>query len=142
MPQRSLAGLGFPRTRRLRRRREFLDVQGGRPPQGERPAAPGPRRRRAGRFVVFLRPRPDGALGRLGITTSAKIGRAVRRNRIRRLVREAFRTTPGLFPRDHDVVVLVTSGEGEWFLSGVIDELARWKQPRPLLPPAAHGGGR
>jgi ribonuclease P protein component len=112
-------------------------VQGGRPPEGERTVGRSSRRRRAGRFVVFLRRRPDGSPSRLGITTSAKIGRAVRRNRIRRLVREAFRTTPDLFPRDHDVVVLVTSGEGEWMLSGVVEELARWKQPRPSAAPGA-----
>jgi len=76
--------------------------------------------------VVFLRPRPEGAPGRLGITAPARVGNAVRRNRIRRLVREAYRTQPTLFPAGHDVVVLVTTGEGEWTLQRVVEELARW----------------
>ena len=125
---------GFPKARRLRRRCEFLAVQGGRSrdaASADRGAgAPVGLRRRSGRFVFFLRPRSGGAPGRIGITTSAKVGNAVRRNRIRRLIREAWRTHAGLFPDDHDVVVLVASGEGEWTLRGVLEELAGWKRPR------------
>ncbi|MBI5501845.1 MAG: ribonuclease P protein component [Deltaproteobacteria bacterium] len=126
---------GFPKARRLRRRREFLAVQGGRSRLAADPAhRPGPRpglRRRSGRFVFFLRPRPGGGPSRIGITTSAKVGNAVRRNRIRRLVREAWRTHARLFPAGHDVVVLVISGEGEWTLSRVLEELTGWNRPRP-----------
>jgi ribonuclease P protein component len=85
--------------------------------------------------VVFLRQRPEAAPGRLGITASTRVGNAVRRNRIRRLIREAYRTEPALFPAEHDVVVLVTTGEGEWTLRGVMEELARWKQPRAQAGP-------
>lgn len=142
MPQDRPGGFGFPKTRRLRRRREFLELQGGRSRrEGERrggPVAVGARRRRAGRFVVFLRRRAQGEPGRLGITTSTRVGCAVRRNRIRRLIREVYRTATDLFPEDHDVVVLVTTGEGDWTLHGVLEELARWKQPRPqaAAPPS------
>ncbi|MBN1770240.1 MAG: ribonuclease P protein component [Deltaproteobacteria bacterium] len=99
------------------------------------PRAVGSRRCRSGRFVVFLRRRPEAAPGRLGITASVRVGNAVRRNRIRRLIREAYRTEPTLFPAEHDVVVLVTTGEGEWTLQGVVEELARWKQPRAQAGP-------
>ncbi len=133
MPQEPRGGFGFPKTRRLRRRCDFLALQGGRGRAAESTTASGTtrsRRCRAGRFVVFLRRRPETAPGRLGITASARVGNAVRRNRIRRLIREAYRTEPALFPADHDVVVLVTTGEGGWTLRGVVEELARWKQPR------------
>jgi ribonuclease P protein component len=127
-------GFGFPKSRRLRRRREYLEVQGGRSrdagTKDDPSAARDMRRRRSGRFVLFLRRRPDGARGRLGITTSTRVGGAVRRNRIRRLIREAWRTYEDLFPRDHDVVVLVISGEGDWTLQRVLEELAAWKRPR------------
>jgi ribonuclease P protein component len=140
---------GFPKTRRLLRRRDFLELQSGgagrrRPRPGEAPGDDETRRRRAGWFVVLLRRRPDGASGRLGIVVPASLGRAVRRNRIRRLVREAWRTRPDLVPRDHDVVVVVTDGEGEWTLRIVVEELALWRRPRArTAPPGSSpaGGG-
>lgn len=42
-------------------------------------------------FFVFTRSRGDGGPARLGITVTRKVGKAVRRNRIKRLVREWFR---------------------------------------------------
>ncbi len=42
-------------------------------------------------FLLFRLERDDGAAARLGITVTRKIGNAVRRNRIKRLVREWFR---------------------------------------------------
>ncbi|MFQ5514363.1 MAG: ribonuclease P protein component [Myxococcota bacterium] len=57
-------------------------------------------------FRVFLVDRSDGSGARLGITVTRKVGNAVRRNRIKRLVREWFRH------RDHelgscDLIVIV-----------------------------------
>lgn len=42
-------------------------------------------------FQVFVRERGDGGRTRLGITVTRRVGNAVRRNRIKRLVREWFR---------------------------------------------------
>jgi len=42
-------------------------------------------------FQVFVRERGDGGATRLGITVTRKVGNAVRRNRIKRLVREWYR---------------------------------------------------
>jgi len=44
-------------------------------------------------FLAFLVWREDGESARLGITVTRKVGKAVRRNRIKRLVREWFRGT-------------------------------------------------
>lgn len=46
----------------------------------------------------------------MGIAASRKIGTAVRRNRIKRLIREAFRLGRDLFPDNTDVVVVVKRG--------------------------------
>jgi ribonuclease P protein component len=43
---------------------------------------------------------------RLGITVTKKTGNAVKRNRIKRLVREFFRLNKSLFPEKHDVIVM------------------------------------
>ena len=50
-------------------------------------------RRRATRFfIALLMDRKDGGPTRLGITVTRKVGGAVRRNRIKRLAREWFRS--------------------------------------------------
>jgi ribonuclease P protein component len=43
-------------------------------------------------FIAFVLDRGDGGESRLGITVTRKVGGAVRRNRIKRLVREWFRS--------------------------------------------------
>jgi ribonuclease P protein component len=43
---------------------------------------------------------------RLGITVTKKTGNAVKRNRIKRLVREFFRLNKSVFPAGHDVVIM------------------------------------
>ena len=44
---------------------------------------------------------------RLGISVHRKAGNAVRRNRIKRLIREVFRCNRGHFPEQSDIVVTV-----------------------------------
>jgi ribonuclease P protein component len=98
------AGFRFPRELRLRKRREFLLVQG--------------RGRRIGgqhfQFFVLRRGEtatsPVAAAARFGITVTRKVGNAVIRNRIKRIVREGFRHTARLFPAGADVVVLARGG--------------------------------
>jgi ribonuclease P protein component len=79
---------------RLRRRAEFVQVQ----QTGQK---------LHGRHIIALaRKRSDPLLaGRLGITVTKKVGNAVVRNRIRRLVREWMRQH-GWVPVGWDVVVV------------------------------------
>jgi ribonuclease P protein component len=43
---------------------------------------------------------------RLGITVTKKAGNAVKRNRIKRLIREFFRLNKSLFPAGQDVIIM------------------------------------
>ena len=55
----------------------------------------------------------DLGITRLGITVSKKIGNAVTRNKVKRLIREYFRLHKALFPEGCDVVVSARKNAGD-----------------------------
>jgi len=60
-------------------------------------------------LVLYGFPRPDGdAAGepRLGLSVSRRVGGAVERNHVKRLLREAFELETERLPAGHDVVVV------------------------------------
>jgi ribonuclease P protein component len=100
----------------VRRRGEFLAIQRS------------GRRWRSPSFVVIRRTSPTGQT-RLGVTVSRRVGNAVERNRVKRLVREAFRTSaPELVPAQ-DIVVIARSGAHELEYAEVAAELRAVFQP-------------
>ncbi|MBN1364637.1 MAG: ribonuclease P protein component [Syntrophaceae bacterium] len=60
---------------------------------------------------------------RLGITITKKTGNAVKRNKIKRLIREFFRLNKGLFPDKHDIVIIAKKDMPHLTYQQVSDEL-------------------
>lgn len=104
----------LPKAARLRRRREFLQVQ----QRG--------RRLYAGEVIVLAldlgAKRP-----RIGITVSSKVANAVARNRVKRWVREAFRAIRTDLPAV-DLVVIARKGAAEMGLAGATRALLAAKE--------------
>jgi ribonuclease P protein component len=63
-------------------------------------------------FVILYTRNGLGKL-RLGVTVSKRVGRAVVRNRLKRLVREHFRQHKGLFSDSYDVNVIAKGGTSD-----------------------------
>lgn len=120
----------LPASARIRKRGDFRQVQS----RAVRVTTP---------HFVFLLHMPTlaepRAQARLGITASRKVGDAVRRNRAKRLVREAFRSTRELWQPGLDVVVVVRAGVTRLKLEQVIEE---WQQVGPALQKSARKSQR
>ena len=71
--------------------------------------------------VYFLSNRTDR--NRLGIVASRKVGKAVVRNRVKRVLREYFRLNRERFPHGTDTVVAVRPKIGPVTLASVAEEL-------------------
>ena len=56
-------------------------------------------------LVLYAFPREDEGGVRLGLTVPRKVGGAVERNRVKRLLREAFDAEAAAVPANHDIVI-------------------------------------
>ncbi|MBI4633912.1 MAG: ribonuclease P protein component [Deltaproteobacteria bacterium] len=83
----------FRKDERIRKRGEFLIIY-----------KRGVRRHSENFTVIVFKNRGENK--RLGIAVSKKVGDAVKRNRIKRLVREFFRLNKHRFPSSQDIVII------------------------------------
>jgi ribonuclease P protein component len=64
-------------------------------------------------LVLYTFPNASTARPRLGLSVSRKVGGAVQRNKVKRLLREAFAQAEGDLKPDQDVVVVARPPAGE-----------------------------
>ncbi len=121
-------GRGFSKEERLRKRREFLGVY----ERGDKIQST--------YFVLYML---ENGLPhhRLGITVSRKIGRAVVRNRIKRRLREIFRTNKqAIFPHCDLVVIAkraASRAHNHEMREDILKGILRWTRNSP---PHERGG--
>jgi ribonuclease P protein component len=80
-------------------------------------------RRHTKHYTVILRPN-DFDCCRLGLTVSKSVGNAVKRNRVKRHLREFFRLHKHKLPRPYDLVIVAKKGAAMLAYPDVREELA------------------
>jgi len=121
-------GHRFPAALRVKRGEDFDRAYAAR------------RRRDLGGIIVYGAANGLG-VARLGLSVSRKVGGAVRRNRVKRLLREAFRAVQRELPAGIDLVVVARPHE-EW--DGMRYRTALLQAARELaasMPAGGHGTG-
>lgn len=84
----------FPKQERLRKRRDYLNVEAKKVRKLITP------------HLIILAARSSENRARIGITVSKRIGTAVRRNSVKRLLREVYRRNKEIFPPGYDFVLI------------------------------------
>ena len=100
----------FPPEYRIRKRHDFLAARN----RG--------RRLRTPHFYIHMLA-GSGSVTRLGITASRRVGNAVVRNRIKRLVREFYRHHRDLLPLGVDISIVARRDSGQLSLADVTEEM-------------------
>ena len=130
MDSRPSSVLTLPRSHRLKQGRDFLKTK----TEG--------RRLIQGCLILNWLALPSGAVSRVGVITTRKLGNAVVRARARRLLREAFRQRQPCLARPVDAVLIARSsvvgrafGEVEKDYISALKRAGLWREPATEVPP-------
>ncbi|MBI3300547.1 MAG: ribonuclease P protein component [Deltaproteobacteria bacterium] len=82
------------------------------------------KRRHCPHFVVVTAP-ARGSRSRLGITATRRFGNAVMRNRMKRVLREFFRTHQAYIAPAQDILIIPRTGANALRFAQVAEELGR-----------------
>lgn len=77
----------------------------------------------AGKYMVIYTQKNRFGANRLGITVSKKIGKSVKRNRTKRLIRESYRFCEDFIPAGLDIVFVARSVEKEYGFADIHKEM-------------------
>jgi ribonuclease P protein component len=113
-----MASFGFAKSQRIKKRSDFQKVL----LRGKKV--------HTHHFIVVCGRANHEAI-RLGITVSKKVGNAVKRNRVKRLVREFFRRNKSLFAVSSDTVIIAKQGAQELNYHQVATELGEYAPFEP-----------
>ena len=111
VPQRLMGVFSFSKIEKLLNRAEFVNLNRS-------------GRRHHTRHFVFIFKKNGLSFARLGITVSKKIGNAVQRNRVKRLIREFFRLHRDHFPKGFDFVIAAKRNAISLNYSDLTEELS------------------
>jgi len=111
MPPRQKRDEGLRREERLRRKKDFEAI-----------AKEGVRRH-AKNFMIITR-KNDQGFSRVGAVASKRLGKAVERNRVKRLMREFFRRNKDRLPPSTDYVIVGKKGAQDLPYAHMVDELS------------------
>jgi ribonuclease P protein component len=105
-----MGSLRFPKNERLLKRAEFVNLNRS----GSR--------HYTDHFVLIYK-KNDLGITRLGITIGKKVGKAVKRNRTKRLIREFFRLNKSDLIQGYDIVVIGKKDASYLDIEKIKDEL-------------------
>jgi len=103
---------GFSKKEHIRKRKEFLAVMAS----GQR--------LQTKHFIIYHR-LSSYPFSRLGITVSHQVGKAVQRNRVKRLLREFFRLHKQKLYPGQDVVIIAKKGAANLTYHQISEELSK-----------------